>query len=222
MARSGVGAVTSNGQLGQPDVDYVFDPIRIGTATNWTLIAAGPGNVLAANADGEVWEWGWVGQPPRSSEDGNRRMPTPTRIASGITWHRLLYTDRACLGLTGDGEVWILRQWAYLPGPETPLHWHRQATRDVTFGWGDVWSVDQQGRLLRWFRAGWDPFAIQELDVRQVGGREDWLAVEGGQTYFGLTADGALWSWGFEFGEHRHPWLPPSQRPRQLALLRAN
>ncbi|MCL4180995.1 MAG: hypothetical protein KJ072_25025 [Verrucomicrobia bacterium] len=211
-----------NGQLGQPDVDYAFDPIRIGSATNWTLIAAGRENVLAANEDGEVWEWGWVVQPPRPSEDGSRRRPSPTRIASGMTWRKLLYTDRACLGLTAQGEVWVLREWAYQRGPDTPLRWLRQATRDVTFGWGDVWSVNEQGRLLRWLRPGWDPLAIQELAVRQVGGRDDWLAVEGGQTYFGLTADGALWSWGFEFGEYREPWLPPSQRPRQVALLRAD
>ena len=211
-----------NGQLGQPDVDYVLDPIRIGSATNWTLIAAGPMNVLAANTDGEVWEWGWVGQPPRPSEDGNRRMPTGTRIASGMTWHKLFYTGRACVGLTADGEVWVLRQWSHSPGPETPLRWHRQPTRDVDFGWEDVWSINQQGRLLHWFRPGWDPLAIEELDFRQVGGREDWLAVEVGPSYFGLTADGTLWSWGFEFGSQMEPWLPPSLRPRRVALLRAD
>jgi hypothetical protein len=210
-----------NGQLGQPDVDYVFEPIRIGSATNWTLITAGPGNVLAANTDGELWEWGWVGQTPRLSEDGSRRRPTATRIASGITWRRLLSTGSACLGLTLKGEVWVLRQWTFFPGPETPRLWHSQPTLAVTVDWHGFWSVGAQGRLQRWTGKGWDPFAIQALAVRQVGGRNDWLAVAGGQTSFGLTADGGLWSWGFAFGEHRQPWFPASQRPHQVALLRA-
>ena len=141
-----------NGQLGQPEADFLTAPVQIGNATNWTLVTIGPGNTLAANRDAEVWEWGWVGQPPRGTDTDARRQWAPERIASGINWQRLFSTTGENLGLSTLGELWILRQWSWvLHGKqEFPVRWEGSTVRDTVLGSGHSWSIDEQGHLRRW------------------------------------------------------------------------
>jgi hypothetical protein len=220
-----------DGQLGQTEAEYVAAPVQIGSATNWTRIAAGSSCTLAANRDGEVWEWGWIGPKPHGAEMDARRSGVPHRIASGVTWERLFVEAGAILGLNDRGEMWILRAWM---GPfrdrEFPARWPGSARRIVVLGWGDAWSIDGEGRLLRRAtdqmhldRDGGLPIAIEP---RRVGNRSDWIALSGNsnfgpETRFGLTADGGLWTWGLPLGR-QETLLPSSQRPRRVALLRAH
>jgi hypothetical protein len=217
-----------NGQLGQPEADYVPAPVQIGAATNWTHITAGQDNTLAANRDGEVWEWGWVGQPPRGTGEGARRLWIPRRIASGIVWKKLF---DGSWGLSTLGEVWILRRSAWAFGMEDrPVRCQVLGVRDAMLGWNLAWSIDGEGRLLRWTEG--PNSQTRHIGVptankpRRVGSRSDWVAVGGNPqwTLFGLTADGGLWTWGMPLmplGKYENTWLPPSQRPHQVALLRA-
>jgi hypothetical protein len=218
----------NKGQLGQAETDFVAAPTRIGGESHWRHITAGPGNTLAANNEGEVWEWGWVGQPPRDTGEDARRLWVPQRIASGMGWQKLFTTAGENLGLSTRGEIWILRQWSWvLPAKQPfPVRWQGSPARDAVLGGGFAWSIDDQGSLLRWTAdpgALYQAYSVPLVDAsRQVGGRTDWIALGGtfgGHTCFGLTADGGLWTWGVPF-DRQSVWLPPSQRPRQVALLR--
>ncbi len=58
---------------------------------------------------------------------------------------------------------------------------------------------------------------------QEIGNRHDWIALGGapGGSCLGLTADGGLWIWEMPLGQQENPWLPPSRRPHEVALLRA-
>ncbi len=148
--------MNEEGQLGQPEADYLPAPVQMGTATNWTHITAGQGDTLASNRDGEIWEWGWVGRPPRGTSEGKRRLWVPRRIASGIAWDRLFTSGTGVsLGLAADGQLWILRKsiWGF-GEPTPPMRWLDLDVHDTILGWDTAYSIDRQGRLLRW---GEDP-----------------------------------------------------------------
>jgi hypothetical protein len=212
------------GQLGQPEADYVPTPVQIGVATNWTHVTVGTGITAAANGDGEVWEWGWMVQPPRGTAEDSRRLWVARQIASGIQWQRLFRDVGGILGVSAGGEVWILRSYVAGEGSTFPVRWEGSPARDATMGWDDSWSVDEQGRLVRWRADRRNLRPVQAMadvgGVRRVGHRSDWIALGRTDTCFGLTADGGLWVWGTPFGHEEELWFPPSQRPRQVALLR--
>jgi hypothetical protein len=213
------------GQLGQPEGDFVSAPTQIGDGTNWTHVTVGDGITVAANSDGEVWEWGWMVQPPRGTSEHPRNLWIPRQIAAGIQWQKLFRDVSGILGVSSAGEVWILRSYVAGEGLNLTGRWEGSPSRDATIGWG-TWSVDKQGRLLRWSadRRNLHPIhaVLNVGGSRRVGNRSDWIALGRRDSYFGITADGGLWVWGKALGHEEELWLPPSQRPRRVALLRGD
>ena len=93
------------GQLGIENADDQHLPARVGTATNWTTIAAGENHSLALRADGTLWAWGWnaFGQVG----DGTLTdRATPQPIGSDTNWAVIAAGYRHSMALKTDGTLW--------------------------------------------------------------------------------------------------------------------
>lgn len=217
-----------DGQLGETETSYVSTPMQIGSGANWTCIAAGQSASLAANRNGEVWLWG-QGRGRRGA-DGQSRFANPERIATGPTWNRLILQGEQILGWTVAGEVRILRENEWMSRWHQPGMAESIRAVEIVPDVYEVWAIVESGSLLQWYRAGPEFWYSGRAglppveDFRRIGNRSDWIAMDadyGQVNFLGLTADGGLWNWGMGFGKREQPWLPPSQRPRQVAMLRA-
>lgn len=77
-----------SGQLGQGDSGsgtQRLAPTRVGTATNWTRVAAGAAHNLALRSNGTLWAWGDGGFGALGLGDTSGRT-TPTRVGNAKTW----------------------------------------------------------------------------------------------------------------------------------------
>jgi ABC-type transport system involved in multi-copper enzyme maturation permease subunit len=206
----------NTGQLNLTNRHYMKEPRQLGASTNWTCIAAREGS-HAANRDGKIWTWGTVA-----------RMHLLTETDS--VWEELMTIGQILLGRNEQNEIRMLKAWSFVD-PNLPVRWEGSTGRDMILDHGLAWAIDGQGRLLRW---GADTEKLPRTarlptaaEFSRVGRRNDWVALDAGwglAQSVGLTADGGLWIWGAGYGERNlYPrLLPLSQRPRRVALLRAD
>ncbi len=80
-------------------------PVRVGSATNWTMVAAGSGHSVGLRSDGSIWAWGinWYGQLGNGS---NTDRSSPVQMGSGKDWVAVSAGESHTLGLKRDGTLW--------------------------------------------------------------------------------------------------------------------
>jgi hypothetical protein len=148
-----------------------------------------------------------------------------------FAWDELMQTGESLIGRNEQGEIWLLEAESWLDASNLPLRWEGSTGRDMIISHALAWAIDSEGQLLRWSADPANAPRTARLpnadEFDRVGKRSDWLALDAGwglAQSVGLTADGGLWVWGIGYGEyHNHAnWLPLSQRPRRVALLRAD
>lgn len=92
------------GQLGMGDKSGRTSPIRVGTANDWTDVAAGGTHSVALKSDGSLWAWGRtnVGQAGRS--DITTEVLTPFRIGMGFS--EIAAGSSHSIARKSDGTIW--------------------------------------------------------------------------------------------------------------------
>ena len=98
---------TINGQLGLgDDIYYVTVPTRVGTASNWTAVAAHRHNSLALNSYGEIWAWGTNGTGITGLDTTTGHTYVPTRVGTASNWTAIGVGWSHALALNSAGELW--------------------------------------------------------------------------------------------------------------------
>jgi len=77
---------------------------KVGTATNWTKVAACDSHVLAVNSDGELWGWG-RNDASQLALVGSE-FSTPQRIGTDTNWLNVSGGAFHSLGLKTTGTIW--------------------------------------------------------------------------------------------------------------------
>jgi hypothetical protein len=179
-------------------------PVQIGTNSDWKSVIDVQGTCLALKVDGTIWIWGLqlvVGT-------GVTYIPEPTQLCRETNWVEIG-------GTFGDlpwarnksGELWQLSS-AY-SGPNVPVSAFGQllATDDrpgrlayAFVGTPQLCQLRDDGTL--WQKSlslNAQSLFVQASDDawQRVGKRNDWVTLwSGNGTAFGMTADGAVWTWG--------------------------
>ena len=99
----------SSGQLGNGTTAFGAVPVRVGTATDWVSIAAGPNSTisLALKTNGTLWAWG--GELGVRLNDNNLQTPlyvTVPRQVGTATWRAIGAGDGHALAVRTNGTLW--------------------------------------------------------------------------------------------------------------------
>ncbi|HEV2391670.1 MAG TPA: hypothetical protein VG146_04815 [Verrucomicrobiae bacterium] len=177
--------------------------VQVGTNDDWKAIGAHWSCMFGLRKDGSLWVWG----RPFFFGTGTMAVNTyakPTRVCREMDW--TAFNGGLLLqAWTRSGELWDLSY-----GPPEPeghasascrlvLTNSRPGKAAVAFpGMPKLYHIHADGTL--WERDySYETTSPPKGQWRRVGERSDWTSVwGGGGTALGLTADGTLWTWGFD------------------------
>ena len=93
--------------LGDPIGEYLKVPTPVGSATNWTAVAAGAYHSLGLRADGSLWAWGYnhYGQLGLFIGDTTDRH-SPTQVPFAANCAAVAAGSYYSLGLLAGGTLW--------------------------------------------------------------------------------------------------------------------
>ena len=205
-----------NGELGLGGVDSDPHPTatRVGTATNWTAVAAGWGDTLAIRSDGSLWAWGADYYGELGLGDTAQR-DAPTRVGTATNWVAVTCGLWNTLAVRSDGSLWA---WGYNNTGQLGLGDTSDRFVPVRVGVASDWTaVDSEGAFTLALRAdgtlwAWGSNAYGDLGLgdmaerhvpARVGTAATWTAIAAGADFSLATrSDGSLWAWGEnDFGE---------------------
>jgi len=207
-------------------------------------VTAGDAHSLALTAGGALWSWGWgAGGQLGHGDQQSQLLPKEVEALAGQRVLAVSAGSSHSLALTADGAIWSWGTGAYgqlghgdlqhqlLPKMVEALAAQRVvAVSDgashslaVTAD-GAVWSwgSGSQGRLGH----GDEQNQLLPKKIEALAGRRVIAVSAGWQHSLAITADGAVWSWGYEaygrlgHGNEQRPLLP--KKVEALAGQRVN
>jgi alpha-tubulin suppressor-like RCC1 family protein len=188
-------------------------PTRVGTASDWAVIAAGFEHSLALKANGSLWAWGGNSFGQLGHGDNVYIRSVPTRVGTATDWAVVAAGGRHSLLLKADGSLWACgrNDDGQLGLGDSGSGNKNVPTRvgtdnnwvKVVAGGDYSLAVKADGSLWAWGSnfAGTLGLGDLQIDSRnvptRVGTASDWAAVSaGGLHTLALTTDGDLWVWG--------------------------
>ena len=144
-------------------------PIKIGTDTDWMMIATGGSHTAALKRDGSLWTWG-TNQVGQLGDGTTINRYNPAQIGTYIGWKYVSVGSGTTLAIKEDGSLWA---WGnntrgYL-GIEVGLFDSQLSTSEFD----------------------------HVLEPVQVGTNTDWVHVAAYFHIVGVREDSSVWSWGF-------------------------
>ena len=191
-------------QLGNGPGSNSASPIQVGSEAGWTGVLCQQAFTLGLRTNGTLWIWGQTW----NQQTGSKNFPTPTLFCRETNWTALGEGFAMWpLAWTASGQVWQLTPASADPLAAASATGQLLASNSLPghivaayVGKPELFELRGDGTL-------WEkPFSVSLLYTaapdekwRQVGKRSDWQAIwGGGNTAFGLTADGTLWTWGMD------------------------
>lgn len=196
------------------DMSLEWEPVQIGSCTDWVYIASGGAHVMALRADGSLWGWGdnSFGRIGDGNLEG-RGLPNslpqhePTQIGAYTDWISISAVGSHTLGLRANGTLWA---WGVNSDGQlgdgttenravpvqigTDTDWtrisagnrHSMAIKADGSLWG--WGANSDGQLVN--RAA----GIHAHPVRIL---ENVVEVSAGINHaIALLSDSSIWAWG--------------------------
>ena len=88
-------------QLGNNSYSDEYNPMQIGTDTNWKMVAASEkGNSFGIKTDGTLWAWGG------NSLGGGAAIGIPTQVGTDNNWKIVATLDDSHFAIKTDGTLW--------------------------------------------------------------------------------------------------------------------
>jgi alpha-tubulin suppressor-like RCC1 family protein len=194
-----------SGQLGDGTTDSHASPVRVGTDTDWAIVAAAQATTCATKRDGSLRCWGanYAILPTRIGTDSWMRLDTGTGHVCGVKQDGSLW----CWGNNNNGEL----------GDGTLIDSSAPVQVGVDTDWADVTAGGARTCALKTDASLWcwganavgDGTPTDRPAPTRIG-TDQWAAVSaGGAHTCGRKVDGSIWCWGYGyFGQVGDTTLP--------------
>jgi alpha-tubulin suppressor-like RCC1 family protein len=199
------------GQLGLGSLSYGPNPLpqQVGTATNWSAIAAGTFYTVGIRSDGTLWAWGYNGFGQLGL--GNTvTKSTPQQVGTATDWMVVTAGGYHTLAIKSDGTLWA---WGLGTSGQLGLGDTNSYTTPQQVGTATDWvavsaglshtlAIKSDGTLWAWGKNDLGQLGLGDTTNRntptQVGTATNWAAVTAGDYHtVAVRSSGTLWAWGF-------------------------
>ncbi len=203
-----------SGELGTGrDKSWQFQPVQVGTRTDWVFVMAGHNSGCAIPTGGTLWCWG-RGDHGQLGDGQTAIARTPERIGTATDWASVsgsnggtgYETDSHTCGLHTDGTAWCWGENAAGQVGDGTQDDRRTPTQvGSTSDWtsisaGNARSCGTQadGSLWCWGSGDLGNGTTETaLEPERIGSDSDWVAESAGSGYTCASkTDGTLWCWG--------------------------
>jgi alpha-tubulin suppressor-like RCC1 family protein len=199
------------GQMGTGFRYGAFEPMRVGSDTDWTEIAGGGHHTCGKRADGSLWCWGST----TYGQVGNGVMghtPEPTQVGEATDWVEAAAGDYTTCAVNRAGELWCFgddKEGTLGNGSVSMV----LAQSPARVGDDTDW-VSIQGNATRMVglkgnnppEEGNEVYAIGYVPLNGGGGSDDPRSISSSKPFTsvsagfmhdcGVTADKTFWCWG--------------------------
>ncbi|PKN59260.1 MAG: hypothetical protein CVU56_01930 [Deltaproteobacteria bacterium HGW-Deltaproteobacteria-14] len=208
-----------------------FDPVQIGSDSDWTMVSVGYRYACGLRVDGTAWCWGsdYYGQ---LGEGVIGDQTAPVQVGADADWAEIAAgTDHTC-GLRTDGTLWC---WGANTAGQLGLG-HKTYTPGLAqVGAETTWRAVTAGVSTCGIKADdslwcWGSNSVWQLGIGAVSGDQPSPVRVGGATSAwssvsspiwhtcGTKTDGTLWCWGYNrHGEAGVGTTSAQQAPGQVS-----
>jgi RHS repeat-associated protein len=201
------------GEVGNGSYTTQFNPVQIGSATNWTTVASGGEPVyfdfsMGIRSDGTLWGWGDNAQGQLGDGTTNSHN-APVQIGSATNWAQVACGEYHSIGMNATGTLWSWGNNASgqlgngtTTNSSTPAQIGTNTWQNFAVGGNHCLAVRTDGTLWAWGlnsngQLG-DGTTTTRLSPIQIGTDNQWRYVGAGWFHsLGVKADGSLWAWGY-------------------------
>lgn len=199
--------------LGSPDNTFHNTPARVGTASDWEVLATAYGHTCGIRTPGTLWCWGNNAQG-RLGDGTTTDRAAPVQIGTDSDWRSVAAGDSHTCAAKEAGTVWCwgannagqLGNDNYGAVQSIPIQvgtatdwdavavgsYHTCATRTdgTAWCWGNNVSRELGGPS--------SPDPYRSPQPQQVGTASDWIQITAGGGYTcGTRSDDTGWCWGW-------------------------
>lgn len=197
-----------NGVVGNGSTTVVYTPQRIGTNSNWTVIALGNDASYAINSLGELYGWGSNTYGQLGPGVGSYSY-TPVRIGTASNWTKVVTGESWAAAINSAGELYTWgRNWNGSLGTGsttggstinrigTSLSWS-----DIGAGYGHLIAITHTGEMhgCGTNSSGQlgDGTTTNKLSLTRIGNLSNWSRVECGHFHnLAINTQDQLYAWG--------------------------
>ena len=202
------------GGLGLGNTSDTGTTTRVGTLSDWKLVASSRYHAVALKTNGTLWAWGQNGGQLGIGDLINRS--SPVQVGTLTNWKQVSSTFNVTAAVKTDGTLWtwgsssqgVLGQ-GNLVNYSSPVQVGSLTNwKEVACGDYHCAAVKTDGTLWSWGRNEFSAFSLgsgalglndqaHRSSPTQVGSLTNWKSVSCGAPYtMAIKTDGTLWAWG--------------------------
>lgn len=204
------------GQLGDGTKVTRYNPVQVGSDTDWSQIAIGSNYTIALKTDGTLWGWG-RNNHGQLGIGNNTDQSSPVRIGLATTWAQVTCGEFHTLAIKANGTLWAWGNNNYNQlGTGDNVSYNQPTQIGSSTTWAQVrcsayhtMAIRNNGTLWGWGRNEYDQLGLGSIGTDtqktpiQIGTDTDWKQIVCGPHHtIGLKTSGTLHGWGSnEYGQ---------------------
>ncbi|MCM8769220.1 MAG: hypothetical protein NC911_06040, partial [Candidatus Omnitrophica bacterium] len=220
----------NNGQLGDGTTNDALVPVRLGIATDWTMVAAGHSHSLAIKTAGTLWAWGVNNYGQLGDGTASTRL-SPVQIGLDNDWVAVAAGSAHTMALKADGSLWAWGQNSYgqLGDGTTVTRYSpvRIGTDNnwvaIACGWFHTLALKSDGTLYSWGNNAYGQLGRQSTPDNfsrpvKIGIETNWSKISAGWYHSAaIKSNGLMYTWGAnDYGQLGNGTVLPASSPTQV------